>query len=92
MSSDMNVNIFDARNQLSKLVRAAAAGEEVIIANRGEPMVRMVPAGESGNALAGAGQGRAILDWLEQHPLPAHAQRDAEEIEAGIEAERDAWD
>lgn len=88
----MNVNIFDARNQLSKLVKAAAAGEEVIIANRGEPMVRLVPVGAQGKPAVGTGRGRDILDWLELHPLPAHAQRDAAEIEAGIAAEREAWD
>ena len=40
----MQVNILEARNQLSRLIKAALAGEEVIIANRGEPVVRIVPA------------------------------------------------
>ncbi len=36
--------MLEAKTQLSKLVEAALRGEEVIIANRGKPMVRLVPA------------------------------------------------
>ena len=39
----MKVNILEAKNQLSKLVKAAAAGEEVIIASNGIPVARLVP-------------------------------------------------
>jgi prevent-host-death family protein len=38
----MLVNMLDAKNQLSKLVKAALDGEDVIIANHGKPMVRLV--------------------------------------------------
>lgn len=37
------VNIHQAKTQFSKLVEAAAQGEEVIIAKAGKPMVRLVP-------------------------------------------------
>ena len=40
----MLVNMLEAKTQLSKLVEAALRGEEVIIANRGKPMVRLVKA------------------------------------------------
>ena len=40
----MQVNILEARNRLSQLIKAARAGEEVVIANRGEPVARLVPA------------------------------------------------
>lgn len=40
----MLVNMFEAKTQLSKLVEAAMRGEEVVIANRGKPMVRLVKA------------------------------------------------
>ena len=43
----MQVNMLEAKNQLSKLVKAAAAGEEVIIASNGEAQVRMVPCAAS---------------------------------------------
>ena len=38
----MQVNMLEAKNQLSKLVKAALAGEDVIIANHGNPVVRLV--------------------------------------------------
>ena len=38
------VNIHEAKTQLSKLVEAALGGEEVIIARAGKPAVRLVPA------------------------------------------------
>ena len=37
----MQVNILEAKNRLSELIRLARAGEEVIIANRGEPVARL---------------------------------------------------
>ncbi len=39
----MQVDLLEAKNQLSKLVKATVAGEEVIIANHGEAQVRLVP-------------------------------------------------
>lgn len=84
----MQVNVLEARNQLSQLIRQAQAGEEVVIANRGQPMVRLVPARPPGSG----GAGRDFLKWLADHPLPAHARRSASEIDAGIEAERHGWD
>ena len=38
----MQVNMLEAKNQLSRLVKAAQAGEEVVIANHGVPAVRLV--------------------------------------------------
>ena len=38
----MQVNILEAKNRLSLLIRAAQAGEEVVIANRGQPVARLV--------------------------------------------------
>ena len=43
----MQVNMLDAKSQLSKLVKAALAGEDVIIANKGVPAVRLVPVSAS---------------------------------------------
>ena len=39
----MQVNMLEAKSQLSKLVKAAVSGEEVIIANHGVAQVRLVP-------------------------------------------------
>jgi prevent-host-death family protein len=38
----MKVNMLEAKNQLSKLVKAAVEGEDVVIANNGKPVVRLV--------------------------------------------------
>jgi prevent-host-death family protein len=40
----MQVNMLEAKSQLSKLVEAALRGEEVVIANRGKPVVKLVKA------------------------------------------------
>jgi prevent-host-death family protein len=37
------VNMHAAKTNLSKLVERACAGEEIILANNGEPRVRLVP-------------------------------------------------
>jgi prevent-host-death family protein len=37
------VNIHAAKTQLSRLVEAAAAGEEIIIAKSGKPLARLGP-------------------------------------------------
>lgn len=88
----MRVNILEAKNQLSRLIKRAQAGEEVVIANRGEPVARLVPARLPAEASPEACSGRSILEWLERHPLPDYARRSAEEIDAAIEAEREAWE
>jgi len=41
--SAMQVNILEAKNQLSRLVKAAAAGREIVIASNGKPMAKLVP-------------------------------------------------
>ena len=38
----MQVNMLEAKTHLSRLVEAALRGEEVVIANHGKPMVRLV--------------------------------------------------
>ena len=39
----IQVNVLEAKTQLSRLLDRALAGEEVIIARAGRPVVRMVP-------------------------------------------------
>ena len=38
----MLVNVHDAKSQLSKLIAAAEAGDDVVIARKGKPAVRLV--------------------------------------------------
>ncbi len=37
------VNMHEAKTKLSKLVEEALAGEEIILAKAGKPLVRLVP-------------------------------------------------
>ena len=91
-SNVMQVNILEAKNRLSELVRAVQAGEEVVIANRGRPVVRLVPAEADAPRPSQRGSAAAILGWLKDHPLPPYPGHIAEEIDAAIEADRNAWD
>jgi prevent-host-death family protein len=44
MLSEMaSFNIYDAKTQLSKLIRRVRAGEEIIIADAGTPVAKLVP-------------------------------------------------
>lgn len=88
----MQVNILEAKNRLSELIKAAQAGEEVVIANRGKPVVRMIPTDPLARNPPRRGSADAILGWLRDRPTPTQSRRSAEEIDAGIEAERNAWD
>ena len=53
-------------------------------------MVLETPADEG--AASGQGNAAAILKFLEENRLPESARLTAEEIDAQIEAERNAWD
>lgn len=62
----MQCNILEAKNQLSKLVQAALSGEDVVIANNGVPVVRLVKVGpEAHTRRPGAWSGlpKAPADW-----------------------------
>ena len=43
----MQVNIHEAKTHFSKLVERAAAGEEIVIARAGRPLVKLVPYAEA---------------------------------------------
>ena len=53
----MQVNIYDAKTQLSALLDKAVAGEDVVIARAGKPLARLTPvasvASKSGVRLGG---------------------------------------
>ena len=41
------VNLYEAKTQLSSLVERAAKGEEIVIAKAGKPIARLLPLEES---------------------------------------------
>ena len=88
----MQVNILQAKNQLSQLIKCAQAGDEVVIANRGAPVVQLIRLEPKQAGSAHKIADPNFLHWLEANPLPRHAQRTAQEIDAGIAEERSAWD
>jgi prevent-host-death family protein len=65
------VNVHQAKTQLSKLLRRVAAGEEISIANRGVPVARLVPVstGMRDRAVGAYGDSIKIADDFDA-PLP----------------------
>lgn len=88
----MQINVLDAKNRLSELLRAARSGEDVVIANRGEPVARLMAFSDAQAPWPERGNPTVILDWLKTHPLPPYAQRSGAEIDADLAQERSAWD
>ena len=56
------VNVHEAKTHLSRLLAQVEAGEEVIIARNGKPVVRLVSCRRRGKRQFGAMKGRIKLD------------------------------
>ncbi|QYH34732.1 type II toxin-antitoxin system Phd/YefM family antitoxin [Salinibacterium sp. M195] len=82
------VNILEARNTLSRLVAAVGDGDEVVIAKRGKPVARLVPAIESVSEHTAA----RAAEWLTRNPVPSLPARTADELDRQIAAEREGWE
>ena len=73
----VQVNLYEAKTQLSSLVERAAKGEEIVIAKAGKPMARLVAvAGEGAGGSRKRIFGQNILgvtfhceDWEKDIPL-----------------------
>jgi prevent-host-death family protein len=91
----MQVNILEAKNRLSELLKSAQAGEEVIIANRGQPVVRLsaIAPNDIANDIESAptNSGAALSAWLQARPVRAPMRED-QDIETFVQENRDAWD
>lgn len=77
------VNVHQAKTQLSKLLRWVAAGEEIVIANRGVPVARLVPisAGNRKRVLGAYGDKIKIADDFDA-PLPEEILNAFEGVQA----------
>ncbi len=65
----MQVNVHEAKTQMSRLIGAALRGEEVVIARNSHPVVRMVPVVKSGfRMVVLQGALNDLPDFLE--PMP----------------------
>lgn len=65
------VNIHEAKTHLSRLVDRAAAGEQVVIAKSGKPIVRLVPyTGDDSPRRPGSMRGKIRMSEDFDEPLP----------------------
>ena len=64
------VNVHEAKTNLSRLLKQAEAGEEVVIARNGKPVARLVPVGKRGKRQFGSMKGRIKIDDSFFDPLP----------------------
>ena len=76
----MKVNMLEAKNQLSRLVKEALAGEEVVIASNGEPMVRLVPVAGRGR-LRGWGKLKRFSRAIDRAFIPEIDEQIARSLE-----------
>lgn len=77
----VTANIHEAKTTLSKLIERALAGEEVIIAKAGKPLVHLTPvlppAGVDRAAVFGSMQGKMDLkEGWEDSPFDAVMERE----------------
>lgn len=73
----LKVNVQEAKAQLSRLLDAAMAGEEVVIAKAGRAVVRLTPI-EVTDRTPGAAAGKAQLTDAFFEPLPESVLADFE--------------
>lgn len=64
------VNVREAKTRLFRLLAQAEAGEEVVIARRGEPVARLVVCRPEGKRRFGAMKGKTAVDDGILDPLP----------------------
>ncbi|MXZ70761.1 MAG: type II toxin-antitoxin system Phd/YefM family antitoxin [Acidobacteria bacterium] len=70
----MRVSVREAKTHLSRLLRRAAAGEEVIITRSGQPIARLVPM-EGTRPVFGIDEGRFVVPDDFDEPLDEELTR-----------------
>ena len=67
----VQVNIYEAKSKLSKLINLVIAGEEVIVAKSGKPVAKIVPFEKpTQNRKPGSAKGKLIISADFDAPLP----------------------
>ncbi len=64
------VNIHEAKTNLSRLLKRAEAGEEVVIARNGKPVARLTPVRKQGERQPGSMEGYFTVPDSFFDPLP----------------------
>jgi prevent-host-death family protein len=73
------VNLYEAKTQLSSLVERAAKGEEFVIAKAGKPMARLVPVAPEPKVARKPGQNLLGITYIADDfdaPLPEDMLQD----------------
>ena len=69
------VNVYEARARLSRLLAQVEAGEEVLIARRGNPVARLVPCKAPGKRQPDVLKGKVVAPDSFFEPLPEETLR-----------------
>ena len=73
----IQVNIYEAKSNFSKLINQAIAGEEIIIAKSGKPVAKLVPFEKPlRNRKPGSAKGKIIIYDDFNAPLPEDLLRE----------------
>jgi prevent-host-death family protein len=78
MSAMIEVNVHEAKTQLSKLLQRVIAGEEVIIARAGLPVAKLVPIEKPAKRLLGLDKGLFEVPADFDAPMPDEVLADFE--------------
>jgi prevent-host-death family protein len=71
----MEVNIHEAKTQLSRLLERVARGEEIVIAKAGKPVARLVAIkGRGAPRPLGTGKGDFVVPQNFDDPMPEFEQ------------------
>lgn len=70
-------NIHEAKSQLSKLIESALAGEEIVIARSGKPLVRLIPYQEDKQPrIPGGWENKVVISDDFDEELPTNILKD----------------
>lgn len=70
LANVITVNMHEAKSRLSELVRMVEAGEQVVLARNGTPVVEIVPAAEPAKRQGGIWKGKAWISPDFDAPMP----------------------
>ncbi len=78
MKKTKTVNVHEAKTHLSRLLQRVAAGDEIIIANAGRPVARLIRFAQPGKRELGMDAGRVVIADDFDAPLPEEILADFE--------------
>ena len=77
---ERSVGIRELKNRLSKYLRAVKAGQTILITDRGRPVGRLIPAGQTVEEKLNALQQAGVFEWSGKLPPP---RRPAAKVRGG---------